>query len=226
MWAMDDRELTQARIFLRPIANPMALGFVGVAVASLLDSGLNFGWYPLSEYHQAALVIAVFAPLTLVIACVFGFLARDPVASTGLGVQAASWLVIGLLLLVGAPGEPQAVLGTLQLVAGVGLALVATVAISGKALPAVVMITTATRWVIDGVYQVGGGHVWQDISGVLGLVVCAAALYSALALELEDQRKRTLLPTGRRGDARSALEPHLRTQTDAVAAEAGVRSQL
>lgn len=223
---MDDRELTQARIVLRPIANPMALGFVGVAVASLVDSGINLAWYPRSELHHAALAITVFAPLPLVIACVFGYLARDPVASTGLGVQAASWLVIGVLLAVSVPGKPQPVLGTLQFGAGAGLALVAVVALSGKALPAVVMLTTAARWLVDGVYQVGGGQVWQDISGVLGLVVCGAAFYTALALELEDQHKRRLLPTGRRGDAQLALEPELQPQTDAVAAEAGVRAQL
>lgn len=223
---MPDSEFTHARVFLRPISNPMALGFIGVAVASLVDAGLNFNWYPPKEFHQAGLVILVFAPLTQVIASVFGYLARDPVASTGMGVQAAGWLAIGLLIATGTPGSTNDVLGTLLFAAGAGLFLVAIVCFQSKAVAALVLASTASRWILEGIYQTSGTTFWQKASGVLGLVLCALALYTAFAMELEDQKKRTVLPILRRGAAKHALEPELGLQTETVAAEAGVRSQL
>lgn len=223
---MSDEQLTHARVFLRPIANPMPLGFVGVAVATLVDAGVNFKWFSTSETHQAAVVILVFAPLTQVIACVFGFLARDPVASTGMGVQAAGWLTIGLLLLLTPAGSTSAVLGTLLFGAGAGLLLIAIVCGQSKLLPALVLATTATRWIVEGVYQTSGSETWQDASGVIGLVLCALALYTAFAMDLEDQLHRSVLPILRRESAKRALQPELAAQTQKVAAEAGVRSQL
>lgn len=223
---VSDRQLAQTRVFLRPIANPMALGFLGTAVATLVDSGLNFQWFGLSETHQAALVILVFAPLTQLIASVFGYLSRDPAASTGMGVQAAAWLCIGLLLVTSPPGSTSNVLGTMLFVAGAGLFLVSLVCMGSKVVPALVLAGTALRWVVEGLYETGGTETWQDISGVIGVVVCALALYAVFALELEDQFKRTVLPTLRRGAARRVLVADLETDTEQVGAEAGVRSQL
>ena len=204
----------------------MALGFIGVAVASLVDAGLNFRWFALAETNKAALVILVFAPLTQVIASVFGYLSRDPVASTGMGVQAAAWLCIGLLILTSPPGSTSGVLGTFLFGAGAGLVLVAVVSFQSKVVPGVVLLLTGSRWIVEGLYETSANTTWQHISGVLGLVVVVLALYSAFAMELEDELKRSILPILRRNEARHALDASLTQQTDAVAAEAGVRSQL
>jgi uncharacterized protein len=49
---------------------------------------------------------------------------------------------------------------------------------------------------------------------VVGLALCAIAVYAALAVALEDARRTTVLPTGRRGAGRDVEE------------EAGIRPQL
>jgi uncharacterized protein len=67
---------------------------------------------------------------------------------------------------------------------------------------------------------------WEHISGWLGLPMSAAAFYLALALMIEDTQLQTVLPLGRRGAARSAIESHLRDQVGAIEREAGVRQQL
>jgi succinate-acetate transporter protein len=223
---VSDEQLSHARVVLRPLANPMALGFIGLAVASLVDAGLALGWYPLSQYHSAAILILVFAPITQVIACVFGYLARDPIASTGMGVQAAAWAGLELMLLTGVPGKPQAVLGTFLFGAAAGIMVVSVVSMESKVVPAFVFAATSVRWALEGLYHTTGTSAWQNISGVVGLVICAAALYTALALALEDLRRRATLPTGRRDGGLAALEADLATQTSAIAAEAGVRAQL
>jgi succinate-acetate transporter protein len=104
--------MDQARVVLRPMANPLPLGFASVAIATIVDSGLNLKWFPLAEHHEAAVVILLAAPLTQIIAYIFGYLTRDPVAATGMGIQAVGWAGTGLLLLLAPPEETQAVLGT------------------------------------------------------------------------------------------------------------------
>jgi uncharacterized protein len=54
----------------------------------------------------------------------------------------------------------------------------------------------------------------------------AVAFYLALALMIEDAQHRTVLPLLRRGEARTAVESHLRDQVAAIEREAGVRGQL
>lgn len=54
----------------------------------------------------------------------------------------------------------------------------------------------------------------------------AFALYGGLALLLEESFRRIVLPTGRRGVARSALEGDLPHQVQQAQQEPGVRRQL
>ena len=66
-----------ARVFLRPIANPLPLGFLALAGGSLVVTGLQLGWLAETEGHDVALILLAFVfPLQLVTS-VFGYLARD-----------------------------------------------------------------------------------------------------------------------------------------------------
>jgi hypothetical protein len=47
-----------------------------------------------------------------------------------------------------------------------------------------------------------------------------------MAFEVEDTRRRILLPTGRHGTGRQALDGSIVDELDAVCHEAGVREQL
>jgi len=227
--AGDDAQLSAARIFLRPIANPFALGFVGLAVATLLVSGLELGWVSGAERTQTALLIIVFAPTVQLLACVFGFLARDAVAATALGVQGATWLAIGVSLLLSRPSSHghSHELALLLFVSGTALFASATIAAHTKLVPALVVGLCGLRFVLTGVYKLGaGGGAWQHAAAWAGVALCGLALYAVLSLELEDIRHRTVLPTLRRHRGRRVLDPQLPEQVREVAAEAGVRSQL
>ena len=73
------------RIVLRPIANPLPLGFLALAAGTLLVSGLQLDWLAPTQGEDVGLILLAFVfPLQL-IACVFGYLGRDVVAGTGMG---------------------------------------------------------------------------------------------------------------------------------------------
>lgn len=221
-------ELGATRVFLRPIANPFALGFVGLAVATLLTSGLELGWISGVERHQTAVLIIAFAPTIQIVACVFGFLARDAVASTSFGVLAATWLSVGLSLLLSKPtshGHSHE-LGLLLFVSATAMFASAATAAQTKMVPALVLALTGLRYVLTGIYKFGAGTGWEHAAGWTGVVLCAAALYAAVSLEVEDVKHHTVLPTLRRGQGKQVLHPDLGEQVQEVAAEAGVRSQL
>lgn len=78
----------------------------------------------------------------------------------------------------------------------------------------------------DGRVRVQRDHSWQTAAGVTGILLGMLALYAALAFELEDQRRRTVLPTLRKGGGLTAMRADLPAQVDEVANEAGVRKQL
>ncbi len=214
------------RIFLRPIASPFPLGFLGLASATLLLSGQQLGWFMASDHTEVAVVmLAVGAPL-LLLASIFGFLARDTLAATGLGVTGATWLLIGLSTLLHSPQHTDRPLGVYLLMAGVAVAIVALPAATLKVVPALVLLLTATRFLLTGVYQLTASDLVKDASAVVGLALVAAAVYAALALELESVQRHTVLPVLRRGMARDAVSGDLADQVTRVEREPGVREQL
>ena len=57
-----------ARIMLRPIGNPLPLGFLALAGATLLVSGLQLGWLATDQSRDVALILIAFVfPLQLVL---------------------------------------------------------------------------------------------------------------------------------------------------------------
>ena len=199
------------RVVLRPIANPLPLGFVGLAAATLVVSGLQLGWLPDSEGSNVALVLIAFVfPLQLV-TCIFGLLGRDVVAATGMGILAGTWLSVGLVSLTSAPGSTSDALGLFLLLAGAAMLIPAIGAMASKLVAAAVLATTAIRFATTGLYELTAKPVWADVAGVVGLALCALALYGALAMALEDAGAAFVLPIGRRGSDRGA-EPGVRDQ--------------
>src|SRR4051812_15888287 len=82
-----DRRVEQAtRIILRPLANPLPLGFLALGAGTLVVAGRQLDWLGATEGRHVALILLAFVfPLQL-IAALFGFLARDVVAATGMGL--------------------------------------------------------------------------------------------------------------------------------------------
>jgi uncharacterized protein len=200
----------ESRIMLRPLGNPLPLGFIALAGGTLLVSGLQLKWLEPAEGTQVALVLIAFVfPLQLV-ASVLGFLARDVVAGTGMGILSGTWLSIALVTLTGQPGATSDALGLFLLLAAVAMLVPAAAAAAGKLVATAVLATTSLRFATTGLYQLTASDGWKATAGAVGLLLCALALYAALAMALEDALGRAVLPLGRR--AATDGEPGIRDQ--------------
>jgi uncharacterized protein len=201
------------RVILRPIGNPLPLGFLALAGATLLVSGLQLGWLASSQDKDVALVLIAFVfPLQLVTS-VFGYLGRDVVAGTGMGVLAGTWLSVGLITLTSPAGSTSDALGLFLLVAAVAMLVPALASASGKLVATAVLSATALRFASTGMYELTASATWEDVAGVVGVLLCVVAVYAALAIALEEARRETVLPTGRRGTgADVGHEPGVRPQ--------------
>lgn len=223
----DDGQVERAtRIVLRPLANPLPLGFLALGAGTLVVAGLQLEWVARTEGHSVALILLAFVFPLQFLASVFGFLARDVVAGTGMGILSATWLSIALVTVDAPPGSTSGALGLLLLFVGVALLVPASVATVGKLLPAAVLTLAAARFATTGVYQLDGSGTWKDVSAVIGLALCALAVYAALAMAWEDARRRTVLPVLRVGRGRESLDGNLADQLRQLESEAGVREQL
>ena len=99
-------------------------------------------------------------------------------------------------------------------------------AATGKLVPAAVLATTALRFAVTGLFQLTASATWEDTAGIVGLVLGALALYAAFAMAIEDARRETTLPLGRRAFGRESMSGNLEGQLERIEREAGVREQL
>ena len=215
-----------AQVMLRPLANPLPLGFLALGVATLLLSAVQLQWIPAEDATTVAVILIVLvAPLQL-LASILGFLARDPVAGTGMGILAGTWAAVGLVTLRSPLGSTSHALGLLLLASGTAMVVPALGALQSKLIPALVLATTALRFALTGIYQLSSVTGWKIAGGVTGVVLSALALYAATAFMVEETSHRSWLPLGRRSRGRRAITGHLDQQLAHIASEAGVREQL
>ncbi|WP_236831165.1 GPR1/FUN34/YaaH family transporter [Blastococcus sp. KM273128] len=214
------------RIVLRPLATPLPLGFLALALATTMFSAVQLGWIAPAEGRVAGYT-ALFATVPLqLLASVMGFLTRDPVAATGMGLLSGTWAVAGVSTLTTPPGSTSDGLGVVLVVAGLAMLVPAAAAVSSKVVPAAVMALAGTRFAVTGIAEVSGSAAWQTAAGWVGLALATLALYAALALELEGAQERTVLPLGRHGPGRAAMAGEGPLAPQRLVEEAGVRPQL
>ncbi len=195
----------------------------GLAIASLVQSGVELHWTPSAQTFQAGLILIAVPFVLQLLACIFSYLARDGATGAAVGVLASSWLAIGLIHIAARPGATSGALGLL-LVAAAGALGTAAVAIAwSKPLPGVIFAAAALRFATAGIYQLSMTSFWEHAAGLLGLLVTALAIYAALAFELEGLRQRAGLPTFRRGRAAAAIRDGAGSDPDRLTTEAGVR---
>ncbi|HWD63857.1 MAG TPA: GPR1/FUN34/YaaH family transporter [Solirubrobacteraceae bacterium] len=222
------RELTHpaVRINLRPLAGPLPLGLYSFGIGMMVIGAQTAGWIPVRQDLQVGLVIASFVfPLEL-LAVIFGFLARDTLAVTVLGLFTTSWLTQGLALILGPPGVPSVTLGFFLMAFSAVIYVTSLVAISGKPLLGLIMFLSASRGVLDGLFQFTGTHGVALAAGIVATVIAGLALYSGTAFLMEELRHRAILPVFRRGNSATAIQGQLSDQLLPATAEAGVREQL
>ena len=211
------------RIFLRPIGSPLTLGTSGLAIASVVQSGLDLHWLALDQTHDVGLILVTVPFVLQIIACVFSYLARDGAAGAAVGVLSAGWLAMGLIQVTSVPGTRSGALGLMLLVAGAVL-LASSLAVGvSKPLAGAVFMLAALRFITGGLYELGGSSFWQDAGGIIGLGVVGIAVYCVLAFELEGQLHRPVLPTFRRGRGAAAITDDPASAIDGVVSEPGVR---
>jgi succinate-acetate transporter protein len=211
---------------LRPIGSPLPLGFLALAVGTFLLAGFQLSWIAKAQMHQVGLLLIAFVFPLQALAAIYGFLGRDSVAGTGMALLSVTWLCIGVVSATGAPGHTSGALGLLLVASATCLLVPVLAAGSGKLLAAMIMAGAACRFATTGGYQLSGGHTWKIAAGIIGLVLAALAAYGGLAFEIESDRRKTVLPTGRRGLGRTAFTGDLAAQVAGVHHEAGVREQL
>src|SRR3954465_763015 len=108
---MTELPASATRVMLRPVASPLPLGFLALALATIPFTAVQLGWVPPTEGRVAAIgAIAATGPLQLLAAGV-GFLARDVVAATGMGILAGTWATVGLTTATSPPGAVSPGLG-------------------------------------------------------------------------------------------------------------------
>lgn len=215
-----------ARVVLRPIASPLTLAFLALAVGTFILAGLQLSWIPATESADIGLALIVFVFPLQAVSSVFGFLARDSIAGTGTGLLSASWLAIGVITFTSRPGQAIGALGLLLVGAAAALLVPATVGAAGKPLASLVITGAAVRFFLTGAYELSSASTWKYAAAAEGLLLALVALYAGLAFELEDNRRRTVLPTLRRGAARQAIAGTPADELDGLHKEAGVRKQL
>jgi uncharacterized protein len=216
----------RTRVYLRPLAGPLSLGFLGLAGATFVVAGLNLGWVEPAETKNVALCVLAFTVPAQFLASVIGFLARDGVAASGMGMLAGIWLAQALVLYISVPGSTSDALGLFLLFAAVAMWAPASAAARSKLVPAAVLSVAGLRFALTGLYQLTGNETWEDSAGVVGLVLAALAVYAAYAAEYEDVWKEAPLSLGRRGQGRLAVEGTYAQQIADVEHEPGVRKQL
>lgn len=221
----DDGHLAVTRIVVRPIGSPLPLGFLGLAVATVAFAAVQLHWVPAAQGRVLALGVLLFTVPVQLLASVLGFLARDPVAGTGMGVLAGSWAATSVATALSAPGSTSPGLGVILVMAGLCL-LVPTAAGTSKLVAVTVMGLSSVRFILTGIAHLTGGTEWMVLAAWVGLALGLVALYAALAFELEDVKRQTVLPLGRRGTGRQVMRGTLSDELSDVAHEAGVRRQL
>jgi uncharacterized protein len=213
------------RVTLRPVASSLPLGFLALAVATIPFTAVQLGWVAPAEGRVAAIgAVAATVPLQL-LASVLGFLARDVVAATGMGVLAGTWGTVGLTTATSPPGAVSPGLGVFLLTAGICMWVPAAAA-TAKRVPATVMALAGVRFAVTGAYHLTGSAGWQATAGWVGLLLGLVAIYAALALALESTAGRTVLPLGRRGSSLDAVRGAAPLDARELAGEPGVRPQL
>jgi len=215
------------QVVLRPLATPLSLGFLGLAAAALADSGLLLHWFdPVHNWTMVGLALLVFPVPLQTIGAVIGFLDRDAVAATGLGLLAASWLALGASMFIGSPGQLSPGMGLLLIGAAVALMVPTISAWTSKAVASAVMGLAGLRFGLTGAYEMTGAVDWRLADAAAGLLLFGLAVYAALAFELESTNRATVLPTGRRGRGSVAIGGSFREEVAGLHHEPGVRQQL
>jgi succinate-acetate transporter protein len=216
----------QVRITVRPYGSVVPLGFFAFGIGMFLYAAFDAPWVPAAQGKDVGLMLATFVAPLEGVATVIAFLARDTMSGVALGLFTGSWLMTGLATMQAKPSTLSPAEGYFLIAFSIAVGLLSFVAWLGQPLIATLLTVSVVRGVLSAVYQLGGGAGWNHTAGWLALAIFCVAMYGGLAFLLEDAKGRAILPLGRRGSSREAIEEGLDVQLAGLADEAGVRKHL
>jgi succinate-acetate transporter protein len=216
----------QVRVTVRPYGSVVPLGFLAFGIGMFMYAALEAPWVKPTETHTVGLMLVTFVAPLEGVATVIAFLARDTMAGVALGLFTGSWITNGLATLHATPGQLSAAQGYFGVAFTIAILLLACVAWLGQPLIAALLTVSSVRGATNAVYELGGGKGWNHVAGWVALAIFCVAMYGGLAFLLEDARGAALLPLGRRGSSREAIEGDLDVQLAGLGGEPGVRKHL
>lgn len=214
------------RIYLRPVATPLPIGLLALAVGSLVLCGVQLKWIGLAQTHVVALCLLAFVVPLQFVSFIFGLLCRDEGVASSMALLFGTWLGAGISLLASAPGTTSGALGLLLVAAAGALLVPIIVAARTKPLMSLVILAAAVRFLFTGIYELGHGSGWETAAGIDGLVVVGLAWYAAAAFAIEANRRHAILPTFRGSGRSSPATDSTSDPIGPVAHDAGVRAQV
>jgi hypothetical protein len=90
---------------VRPLGSPMPLGLAGLAVASLLLSGVDLGWIPPAQSTLVGVLVLCTGGALHAVSSLIAFRARDGATGSSMGLLASGWTAIGLSHLLAPPAQ-------------------------------------------------------------------------------------------------------------------------
>ena len=191
----------RSRIVLTPVAAPAVLGWFSFAIASLLLGSHLAGWWGGEETLFALAPFFLFIGIGQFLAGMWGFRAREPVATAVHGTWAFLWLGMGLAFtpavgLLEIAGLPTA-LGLMLIAVGAVTVGVLIAAVFENILLSVLTGVAAAAAAVTGIGYMGDIAVLIEIGGWLMVAAAAIGWYFATAILVAETTGAARLPIGR-----------------------------
>jgi uncharacterized protein len=165
------------------VAQPLPLGFSGLAVASFAFATVQLGWIGPAQGATVALCVLFFTVPVQLLASLAGFVRAEVAPATGMGVLAGTWAAIAVSTYIAPPGSTSKGLGVV-LLAGGAVMLVPAAAALAQPWAAAVMAGAAVRFWATAGYELEGTKGWQHAAGWVGLVVAFLGFAVALLVAI------------------------------------------
>lgn len=226
----------RTRVFLRPIAAPSILGLFGFAGATFMVAAHLAGWYGGTATPEYLFPFAAaFGGIAQFLAGMWGYIARDGVATAMHGMWGAFWIGFGVLFVLVASGDLTLQGETAFDAFGYWFFVLAAITAFG-ALAAtfenfaltLVLTTLAVGAALLGIgYNVDNpptaGEGWLMPAGWILVVSAILATYTAGAMMLESAAGRVILPLGKYKKKANIPGQEITTALEFERGEVGVR---
>ncbi|HEX4521861.1 MAG TPA: GPR1/FUN34/YaaH family transporter [Gaiellaceae bacterium] len=220
-----------ARVFLQPIAPPSILGLYGFAGATFVVAAHLAGWYGTATSNAYLWPFAaIFGGVAQFLAGMWGYRARDAVATAMHGMWGAFWIAFGILnllfsthvLVEPAPKFPEFGFWFIALGAITAMGAIAVLLEGNLGVCAVLASLAAGCGCAAAGFIAGSGH-WIEICGYVFVVSAAFAFYVASAMMFASAAGRMVLPLFKLSPKPKPPADHLPSPIELAWAEPGVK---